>query len=57
MAAVGHLAFDEQGRPFFILRDQEKQRQLTGIEALKVSYFLQTSSNHSFIQSFIHNRN
>lgn len=37
MAAVGHLAFDEQGRPFFILRDQEKQRQLTGIEALKVS--------------------
>lgn len=37
MAAVGHLAFDEQGRPFFILRDQDKQKQLTGIEATKVS--------------------
>lgn len=35
MAAVGHLAFDENGRPFFILRDQDKQRQLTGIEATK----------------------
>lgn len=35
MAAVGHLAFDENGRPFFILRDQEKQRQLTGIDATK----------------------
>lgn len=37
MAAVGHLAFDEHGRPFFILRDQDKQKQLTGIEATKVS--------------------
>jgi T-complex protein 1 subunit epsilon len=35
MAAVGHLAFDENGRPFFILRDQQNQRQLTGIEATK----------------------
>ena len=35
MAAVGHLAFDEHGRPFFILKDQDKQRQLTGIEATK----------------------
>lgn len=37
MAAVGHLAFDEHGRPFFILRDQDKQRQLTGNDATKVS--------------------
>ena len=35
MAAVGHIAFDEHGRPFFILRDQDKQKQLTGIEATK----------------------
>lgn len=35
MSAVGHLAFDEQGRPFFILRDEEKQKQVTGIEATK----------------------
>uniref|UniRef100_A0A6G1SGY4 T-complex protein 1 subunit epsilon n=1 Tax=Aceria tosichella TaxID=561515 RepID=A0A6G1SGY4_9ACAR len=35
MAAVGHLAFDENGRPFFVLRDQQNQRQLTGIEATK----------------------
>ncbi|CAG0887000.1 unnamed protein product [Cyprideis torosa] len=34
-AAVGHLAFDEYGRPFLILKDQDKQRRLTGIEALK----------------------
>lgn len=38
MSAVGHLAFDEQGRPFFILKNQEQQRQLTGIEATKVSH-------------------
>ncbi|KAG9510515.1 T-complex protein 1 subunit epsilon [Fragariocoptes setiger] len=35
MAAVGQLAFDEYGRPFFILRDQDKQKQLTGIDATK----------------------
>lgn len=37
MSAVGALAFDEFGRPFFILKDQERQRRLTGIEAVKVS--------------------
>ncbi len=36
MTAVGTLAFDEFGRPFFILKDQDKQRRLTGIEAIKV---------------------
>lgn len=35
MASVGQLAFDEFGRPFFILRDQERQKRLTGIEAIK----------------------
>lgn len=32
----GSIAFDEYGRPFIIIRDQEKQRRLTGIDALKV---------------------
>ncbi|XP_026755995.2 T-complex protein 1 subunit epsilon [Galleria mellonella] len=31
----GTVAFDEYGRPFIILRDQEKQKRLTGIDALK----------------------
>jgi len=35
MASVGTLAFDEYGRPFLILRDQDKQKRLTGIEAHK----------------------
>jgi hypothetical protein len=35
MAAVGSLAFDEFGRPFLILRDQEQKR-LTGKDAIKV---------------------
>nr|ALJ76677.1 T-complex protein 1 subunit epsilon [Epicauta chinensis] len=36
MAAFpGSIAFDEFGRPFIILRDQENQRRLVGIDALK----------------------
>ncbi|CAG4957958.1 unnamed protein product [Parnassius apollo] len=31
----GAVAFDEFGRPFIILRDQERQKRLTGIDALK----------------------
>lgn len=34
--AAAHVMFDEYGQPFIILRDQEKQKRLTGIEALKV---------------------
>ena len=32
----GSLAFDEYGRPFIIIRDQERKSRLTGIEAHKV---------------------
>lgn len=32
----GSIAFDEYGRPFIILRDQDKQQRLTGTEAIKV---------------------
>ncbi|KAH9636087.1 hypothetical protein HF086_002998 [Spodoptera exigua] len=31
----GAVAFDEYGRPFIILRDQDRQKRLTGIDALK----------------------
>ncbi|XP_019871530.2 T-complex protein 1 subunit epsilon [Aethina tumida] len=31
----GSIAFDEYGRPFIILRDQDKQKRLTGLDALK----------------------
>jgi T-complex protein 1 subunit epsilon len=36
MSLPGSLAFDEFGRPFIIIRDQEKQKRLTGSEAIKV---------------------
>ena len=36
MTSVGSLAFDEYGRPFLILRDQENQARLTGKDAIKV---------------------
>lgn len=32
---AAHVLFDEFGQPFIVLRDQEKQKRLTGIEALK----------------------
>lgn len=35
MSAMGTLAFDEYGRPFIILKDQENQKRLVGIEAHK----------------------
>lgn len=31
----GSLAFDEYGRPFIIIKDQDKQKRLTGNEAIK----------------------
>lgn len=32
------LAFDENGRPFIILREQEKKKRVKGLEAHKVKY-------------------
>lgn len=34
----GSISFDEYGRPFIILRDQERQKRLTGNDAIKVSF-------------------
>lgn len=36
MSALGTLAFDEYGRPFIIIKDQDKKTRLTGLDALKV---------------------
>ncbi|XP_071382154.1 T-complex protein 1 subunit epsilon isoform X2 [Centroberyx affinis] len=35
MASLGTLAFDEYGRPFIIIKDQDKKTRLTGLDALK----------------------
>ncbi|VDM66341.1 unnamed protein product [Strongylus vulgaris] len=35
MASMAQLMFDEFGQPFIVMRDQEKQKRLTGIEAVK----------------------
>lgn len=40
MSLPGSLAFDEYGRPFIIIRDQDKQKRLTGSEAIKVRLLL-----------------
>lgn len=32
----GSFAFDEYGRPFIILREQDKQKRITGTDAIKV---------------------
>ena len=36
--AAAQVLFDEFGQPFIVVRDQEKQKRLTGIEALKVVF-------------------
>lgn len=48
-ALPGSIAFDEYGRPFIIIRDQEKQKRLTGVDALKVSFLLYMEIVHMFI--------
>ncbi|XP_069898275.1 T-complex protein 1 subunit epsilon [Dipodomys merriami] len=35
MTSVGTLAFDEYGRPFLIIKDQDRKSRLMGLEALK----------------------
>ena len=43
------LAFDENGRPFIILREQEKKKRVKGLMAHRVSYF----SPNSFISPIL----
>ncbi|XP_075068858.1 T-complex protein 1 subunit epsilon [Mixophyes fleayi] len=35
MSSLGTLAFDEYGRPFIIIKDQDRKSRLSGLEALK----------------------
>ncbi|KAM4688361.1 T-complex protein 1 subunit epsilon [Discoglossus pictus] len=35
MSAMGTLAFDEYGRPFIIIKDQDRKSRLSGLDALK----------------------
>ncbi|KAM3929730.1 T-complex protein 1 subunit epsilon [Leptodactylus fuscus] len=35
MSALGTLAFDEYGRPFIILKDQDRKSRLSGLDAIK----------------------
>jgi len=38
------LAFDENGRPFIILREQEKKKRTKGLEAHKVGVLISCST-------------
>ena len=52
------LAFDENGRPFIILREQEKKKRVKGLEAHKVkphhNYFLHLLLKFKFFERFAH---
>jgi hypothetical protein len=43
MTSMGQLAFDEFGRPFLILKDEESQTRLTGSDAIKSHIIGRTS--------------
>ena len=45
------LAFDENGRPFIILREQEKKKRTKGLEAHKVSVFTTTKPRSHLSQT------
>jgi len=50
MASGGSLAFDEYGRPFIIIKDQDQKKRLTGIDAHK-SHILAAKSVASIIRT------
>ena len=43
------LAFDEYGRPFIIIREQDRKRRIKGLEAHKVSLILQSTQIYMVI--------
>jgi len=45
------LAFDEYGRPFIIIREQEKKKRTKGMEAHKVSQTSYTMDAYTHITS------
>nr|ACY66448.1 T-complex Chaperonin 5-like protein [Scylla paramamosain] len=50
MTALGQLVFDEYGKPIIILKDQDRQKRLTGIDALK-SHILAARSVSSILST------
>lgn len=50
MSNLGTLAFDEYGRPFIIIRDQDRKARLSGIEAQK-SHILAAKSISNILKS------
>lgn len=42
------LAFDEFGRPFIIIREQDKKKRTKGLEAHKVCWVIHKSHNKTF---------
>ncbi len=44
------LGFDEYGRPFLIMNDQENQQRLTGLDALKVIMMLQNALFNDWVE-------
>lgn len=50
MTALGQLVFDEYGKPIIILKDQDQQKRLTGIDALK-SHILAARSVSSILST------
>ena len=53
-AAVGSLAFDEFGRPFLILRDQNNQNRITGKDAIKVNISYVNIESPTPVNKWIH---
>lgn len=45
------LAFDENGRPYIILREQDKKKRVKGLEAHKVSHFSKLRSISAYLLS------
>jgi hypothetical protein len=43
------LAYDENGRPFIILREQETKKRVKGLDAHKVSYYTKNKENHLLV--------
>lgn len=46
------LAFDEYGRPFLIVREQEKKQRLQGLEAQKVKGMSRSLIHLSFLVTY-----
>lgn len=53
MSAMGTLAFDEYGRPFLILKDQDRKTRSTGLEALKVKIEAGNGSGNGPLRSTV----